>query len=48
MDRREFMSGASGLGLVMAIRDKTVIAAELPSDLTEMSASTLSAAIIAR
>jgi amidase len=39
------MGGASGLGLVMAISDKTIIAAELPSDLTEMSASTLSAAI---
>ena len=45
MDRREFMGGASGLGLALAISDKTIIAAELPSDLTEMSASTLSAAI---
>ncbi len=45
MDRREFMGGASGLGLAIAISDKTITAAELPSDLTEMSASTLSAAI---
>ncbi len=45
MDRREFMGGASGLGVLMALGQKTVLAAELPSDLTEMSASTLSAAI---
>ena len=45
MDRREFMGGASGLGVMIALGQKTVLAAELPSDLTEMSASTLSAVI---
>ncbi len=45
MDRREFMGGTSGLGVMIALGQKTVLAAELPSDLTEMSASTLSAAI---
>ena len=45
MDRREFMGGASGLGMLMAVGQKTVIAADLPGDLTDMSASMLSAAI---
>ena len=45
MDRREFLGGASGLGLAIASGHKTVMAADLPSDLTAMSASVLSAAI---
>ena len=45
MDRREFMGGASGLGVLMAIGQKTLKAADLPSDLTDMTASALSAAI---
>ncbi len=45
MDRREFLGGAGALGLAMAMGEKTVSAADLPSDLTGMSASTLSAAI---
>ncbi len=45
MHRREFMGGASGLGVLMALGQKTVLATELPSDPTEMSASVLSAAI---
>ncbi len=44
MDRREFI-GASGLGILMAIGQKTLKAADLPSDLTDMTASVLSAAI---
>jgi len=39
------MGGASSLGLALAIGDKTIMAADLPSDLTEMCASVLSAAI---
>jgi amidase len=45
MDRRDFIAGASGLGILMAIGHKTIKASELPSDLTDMSASVLSAAI---
>jgi len=45
MDRRDFLGGASGLGALMALGQKTVLAAELPSDPTDMSASVLSAAI---
>ena len=45
MDRRKFMGGAGNLGLAMAIGHKTILAAELPSDPTAMSASLLSAAI---
>ncbi len=45
MDRREFLGGAGALGLAMAMGEKNVSAADLPSDLTGMSASTLSAAI---
>ena len=46
MDRREFMGGAGGLGVMMAIGPKTVVAADLPADATDMSASVLSAADI--
>jgi len=45
MDRRDFLGGASGLGVLMALGQKTVLAAELPSNPTDMSASVLSAAI---
>jgi amidase len=45
MDRRDFLAGTGGLGVLMAIGAKTIKASELPSDLTDMSASTLSAAI---
>jgi len=45
MDRRDFVGGASGLAVLMALGQKTVLAAELPSDPTDMSASVLSAAI---
>jgi amidase len=45
MDRRDFMGGASGLGVLMALGQKPIVAADLPSDPTDMSASVLSAAI---
>ena len=45
MDRREFIGGASALGLAMTIDCKLVSAAALPSDITAMSASQLSLAI---
>jgi amidase len=45
MDRRDFLAGTGGLGVLMAIGPKTINAADLPSDLTDMSASTLSSAI---
>jgi len=45
MDRRDFLGGASGLGVLMSLGQKTVLAAELPSNPTDMSASVLSAAI---
>jgi amidase len=45
MDRREFLGGVSALGLAMAIDQSAANAAALPSDITAMSASTLSQAI---
>ena len=48
MDRREFLSGATGLGIALAlpaVRSKRLMASELPADLTRLSASQLSAAI---
>jgi len=45
MDRREFIGGTGGLGVLMAIGDQKLVASALPSDLTDMSASVLSAAI---
>ena len=45
MDRRKFIGGAGGLGVLMAIEPRNLVASELPSDLTDMSASMLSAAI---
>ena len=45
MDRREFMGRASGLGVLMAIGQRTVTASDLPSDPTDMTASVLSVAI---
>jgi amidase len=48
MDRREFLSGTGGLGVLMAFGHRKLVASELPSDLTDMSASVLSAAISQR
>ena len=45
MDRRNFLAGTGSLGVLMAINPKTINASDLPSDLTDMSASTLSSAI---
>lgn len=45
MDRRDFLGGTGGLGILMAIGPKTISASDLPPDPTDMSASTLSAAI---
>lgn len=48
MRRREFLGSATGLGVMAALPtmdSREVSASELPSDLTDMSASTLSAAI---
>jgi amidase len=45
MDRRKFLAGTGGLGVLMAIGTRKLAASELPSDLTDMSASVLSAAI---
>ena len=46
MDRREFMGRASvSVASLPFIRTRSILASELPSDLTEMSASVLSAAI---
>ncbi|MFK8014637.1 MAG: amidase [Gammaproteobacteria bacterium] len=48
MDRREFLGGVSGLGAMAAIpalSPRTVAASELPAEITNMSASVLSAAI---
>jgi len=48
MNRREFLGGASLAGAVASvplIRARSVFASDLPSDLTDMSASVLSAAI---
>lgn len=39
------MGGASGLGILMAIGEKSIAATDLPSDPTDMSASVLSVAI---
>lgn len=48
MDRREFMGGASGVGITMAMSATSsgkAKASELPGDITDMSASRLSLAI---
>jgi amidase len=48
MDRREFMGSSSGLGVTLALSAtpvRKIIASELPSDITELSAVSLSAAI---
>jgi len=48
MDRREFMGGASGLGVAMALSvtsTEGAHASDLPGDITDMSASRLSLAI---
>ena len=44
MDRREFLGGASGVSIAMSF-PADILASEIPSDLTELSASRLSAAI---
>lgn len=44
MDRREFLGGASGVGITMSL-PADILASEMPSDVTELSASQLSAAI---
>jgi amidase len=44
MDRREFLGGASIIGMSMSL-PADVLASDLPSDLTDLSASKLSAAI---
>ena len=48
MDRRQFLGGASVLGMALAIPSiklRKILASELPADLTSMSASQLSAAL---
>jgi amidase len=48
MDRRDFLTTTAATGLAAAlpvVRPQTVVASELPADLTSMSASALSAAI---
>ncbi len=48
MDRREFLSDATGLGIALAlpaVRSNRLMASQLPADLTSLSASQLSAAI---
>ncbi len=44
MDRREFLGGASVMGMAMSL-PADILAADLPADITSMSASELSAAI---
>jgi len=44
MDRREFLGGAAGIGAAMSMPAE-ILASEIPADLTELSASRLSAAI---
>jgi amidase len=44
MDRREFLGGATGVGIAMSL-PADILASEIPSELTELSASQLSAAI---
>ena len=44
MDRREFLGGASVAGLAMSL-PADILASDLPADITELSASQLSAAI---
>lgn len=44
MDRREFLGGATGVSIAMSL-PADILASEIPSDLTELSASQLSAAI---
>ncbi|MDX1405530.1 MAG: amidase [Woeseiaceae bacterium] len=45
MDRREFLAGTGGVATLAAVAPKSIEASELPADITDMSASTLSAAI---
>jgi amidase len=48
MNRRDFVEGLAGAGALLtlpAIKPRSVLASELPADLTSMSASVLSAAI---
>jgi len=45
MDRREFLGGAGAVGLAMTVNRQPAAAAELPANLTAMSASELSLAI---
>ena len=45
MDRRRFLGRTAGLGVLMAVEPRVLVASELSSDLTDMSASVLSAAI---
>jgi amidase len=44
MDRRQFLGGASVAGMAMSFPDN-ILASELPADITDLSASKLSAAI---
>jgi amidase len=44
MDRREFLGGATGVSISMSL-PADILVSEIPSDLTELSASQLSAAI---
>lgn len=44
MDRREFLGGASSVGIAFSLPAK-ILASEIPADLTELNASQLSAAI---
>ena len=44
MDRREFLGGASVAGLAMSL-PADILASDLPADITDLSASNLSAAI---
>ena len=44
MDRREFLGGATGVGMVISL-PADILMSDMPADLTELSASELSAAI---
>ena len=44
MDRREFLGGASVMGVAMSL-PADILAADMPADITSMGASDLSAAI---
>ena len=48
MNRREFLSNTTGLGLALAfpaVRSSRLLGAQAPADLTDLSASQLSAAV---